>query len=63
MMCYEFICKHEGDSEAREFLQRHLHFPDFRKLAIQAALDQGRYDDALRLAEEGEATDHTRGLP
>jgi len=63
MMRYEFICKHEGDSAAREFIQRHLHFPDFRQLAIQTALDQGRYDDALRLAEEGEAADHSRGLP
>lgn len=63
MMRYEVICRHEGDSEAREFLQRHLHFPDFRKLAIQTTLDQGRYDDALRLADEGEAADHARGLP
>lgn len=63
MMRYEFICHHEGDSEAKEFLQRHLHFPDFRKLAIQTALEQGRYDDAMRLAEEGEAADHARGFP
>jgi len=63
MMRYEFICKHEGDSAAREFIHRHLHFPDFRKLAIQTALDLGRYDDAMRLAEEGEEADHARGLP
>lgn len=63
MMRYEFICNQEGDAEAAEFLQRHLHFPDFRKLAIQAALEQCRYDDAMRLAQEGETADHARGLP
>lgn len=63
MMRYEFICHHEGEEQAEDFLQRHLHFPDFRKLAIQAALEHGRYDDAMRIAETGEADDHARGLP
>lgn len=62
-MRYEFICNQKGDAEAAEFLQHHLHFPYFRKLAIQAALEQGRYDDAIRLAKEGEMADHARGLP
>ncbi len=63
MMQYQWICDHAGDAEAEEFLQRHQHFPNFRKWAIEAALKEGRYDDAMQLAQDGEVADQARGLP
>lgn len=61
LMQYQWICDHAGQAEAEEFLQSHLHVPEFRKRAIEAALTNGRYDDAMQLAQDGEAADQARG--
>ena len=52
----------EGD-QARNYLDSHLHFSNFRELAIRDAFQNGRYDEAIRLAEEGEVQDQAKGLP
>jgi hypothetical protein len=62
MMRYRSIRAYEGEERARDYLNHHLHFSDFREIAIRDALDNGRYDEAIRLAEEGEQQDQARGL-
>lgn len=62
MMRYYFIQAHEGEDQARDYLYSHLHFSDFRGLAIRNALESGNYNEVIRLAEEGEAQDQATGL-
>ncbi|WP_019419808.1 SWIM zinc finger family protein [Paenibacillus sp. OSY-SE] len=60
---YNQLQEHAGETQANDYLYSQLHFSDFRKQAIQLALDNCRYDEAIRLAEEGEAQDLEKGLP
>lgn len=46
---------------AEAFVHQHVHYPAFRTTLIEAALAVGAYDDALRLAAEGEVRDAGRG--
>ncbi|WP_199621658.1 SWIM zinc finger family protein [Paenibacillus alkalitolerans] len=57
------LLANEGEDRARDYLYSHLHFSDFRKKAIEEALENERYDEAVRLAEEGESQDQAEGLP
>lgn len=56
-MRYSLIEGYEGKKKAREFLKQHLHYPSFRKMAIESALKRKDYAEAIKLAEEGEAQD------
>lgn len=60
MMQYHWLIQYEGEIQARNFLKDHLRYPSFRELAIQEALQAGRYDEGLELARDGEVLD--RGL-
>lgn len=51
------------EAEQGAFLLAQLDKPSFREQAILQAVDAQRYDDAIRLAEEGELSDKERGLP
>jgi hypothetical protein len=62
VMRYHIIQTYEGEDQAREYLNRHLYFSDFRELAIRNALNSGNYDEVIRLAEEGEAQDQAKDL-
>lgn len=48
--------------EARAYLLSNLHMPDFRKKELENALQEKRYADVRRLAEEGIALDTENGL-
>lgn len=63
VMRYHLIQSYEEGDEARDYLNRHLHFSDFRELAIRDAFQNGRYDEVIRLAEEGEVQDQAKGFP
>jgi hypothetical protein len=62
-MRYHLIQSYEEDGKARDYLNSHLHFSDFRELAIRDAFQNDRYDEVIRLAEEGEVQDQAKGLP
>lgn len=55
---YSFL----DEAEQEAFLLGQLDKPSFREQAIRQAIDAQRYDDAIRLAEEGELSDQERGL-
>jgi hypothetical protein len=60
---YSCLLEHSGEAEANAFLAGQLHVPKLRELAIQAALTRGDAEEAIQLAEEGEAADRAKGLP
>lgn len=63
LMQYHWLIQHGGEVPARNFLKDHLRYPSFRELAIQEALQAGRYDEGIELAREGEILDQgLRGL-
>lgn len=61
MLRYGQILERSGEEQAKAYLYKHLHFPEIREIAIRAALEQGDAEEAIRLAEAGEAQD--QGLP
>lgn len=62
-MRYQLIRTYENAGQADEYLNSHLHFSNFRDMAIQDAFLNGRYQEVIRLAEEGEAQDQAKSLP
>jgi hypothetical protein len=62
VMRYHLIQLYEDEGQAGEYLNSHLHFSDFREMAIRDAFLNGCYDEVIRLAEEGEAQDRAKGL-
>jgi len=58
LLRYGQIVKRSGEDRAKEFLYDHLHIPKMREVAVRKALEQGDYEEAIRLAEGGEARDH-----
>ncbi|UOF91231.1 hypothetical protein LSG31_02945 [Fodinisporobacter ferrooxydans] len=62
MIRYQFIQEYGSRKQAGKFLTSNLHFSGFRELAIRNALKKRQYDEAIRLAEEGEAQDLAKGL-
>ncbi|MCY9692280.1 SWIM zinc finger family protein [Paenibacillus alginolyticus] len=60
---YQVIQKFDGEEQAMKFLQDHLEFTAFRKMAIVTAMEHQQYDKALLLAEEGERHDTRKGYP
>ncbi|WP_042168753.1 SWIM zinc finger family protein [Paenibacillus gorillae] len=58
---YQVIQRLEGDSQALLFLQDHLHFTAFRKMAIETAIKDLQFDKALELVEQGERQDTRKG--
>jgi hypothetical protein len=63
VMRYHLIQIYEDEVRAGDYLNSHLHFSDFREIAIQNAFHNGFYDVVIRLAEEGEAQDQANGFP
>jgi len=54
---YSMMLKHEGETGALEFIKQHLHYSNFRKIAIEKALQQHDYAQVIELTLEGEAQD------
>lgn len=54
---HSLISRDDGTDAAALFRSQHLHFKAFRDMAIQHALDDGRYGEAITLAEAGEEQD------
>nr|WP_275984089.1 SWIM zinc finger family protein [Paenibacillus hamazuiensis] len=63
VMQYRLIQDNEPKKHVDDFLNRHLHFSNFREMAIQDAFQKSDYNEVIRLAEEGEAQDQAKGLP
>lgn len=52
------ILERNGEIEqASQFVHRHLEFDEFRKMAIEKAIENENYETALQLCEEGEEND------
>ncbi len=58
---YNIIHKYQGSSKAQKFLHSNLHYPAFRKMAVQQAMKNCDYEQVETLAQEGEKTD--KNLP
>ncbi|MGO4499629.1 hypothetical protein AB4114_27450 [Paenibacillus sp. 2RAB27] len=63
LLQYKVIQKLDSPEEAATFLQDHLDFSDFRKMAIDDAMEQNQWDRALQLVEQGERQDASKGYP
>lgn len=50
---YKVLMKMEGESVAEAFLEQQIANPEFRRMALQKALDQNDFAKAYRLAEDG----------
>jgi hypothetical protein len=61
LLQYQLIQKLDSPDEAAAFLNNHLDFSDFRKLAIDDAMEQNQWDRALQLVEQGELKDAGSG--
>jgi len=60
---YNLIEQNDGPDQAREFIQQNLHYSDFRKMALDRAMNQKDYNLVISLARDGEAQDQNlRGL-
>ncbi|OAS19720.1 hypothetical protein [Paenibacillus oryzisoli] len=57
LLQYQVIEKLDSPEEAATFLHANLNFSDFRKMAIDDAMQQQQWDKALKLVEEGERKD------
>lgn len=63
LLQYKVIQKMDSPEEAATFLNDHLDFSDFRKLAIDDAMEQNQWDRAMQLVEQGERQDASKGYP
>lgn len=63
LLRYQVIEKFDNAAAAAAFLQDHLDFSDFRKMAIDDAMRQQQFDKALQLVDEGERKDASKGYP
>ncbi|WP_228745435.1 SWIM zinc finger domain-containing protein [Paenibacillus sp. S150] len=59
----ERLQRQDSGDELQVYLHNNLQFPSFREQAILLALDAARYDEAIRLAVEGEELDTANHLP
>ncbi|CQR51598.1 SWIM zinc finger family protein [Paenibacillus riograndensis] len=59
----EQLNRQDSGEELQDYLYNNLQYSSFREQAIRLALDAARYDEAIRLAEEGEALDNANHLP
>lgn len=60
---YRLIRRFDDEKTADEFLRENIELSNIRELAIHEAIAEQRYDEALRLAREGERLDAQRGYP
>lgn len=63
LLRYRLIQLHDEAEKADDYLLANLDHTEFRELAIKQAIQEQRYEEALRLAGEGEAHDAERRLP
>ncbi|MCM3636650.1 hypothetical protein M3152_02875 [Sporosarcina luteola] len=62
-LMYDIFETHGTSEKARQFLQKNLNYPTFRKRLMQYELKEGNYENVLALASEGESLDKDyRGL-
>jgi len=47
----------DGESATEKYINAHLHNSDFRKAAIETAIERSQLDDALKMCFDGEAQD------
>jgi hypothetical protein len=60
---YQMIEQHSGQEKGQEFIEQNLQYPDFRKMAIENAMEKKDYDSVIALAINGEEHDKDkRGL-
>ena len=62
LLRHAMIGRLDGPAEADTFLLGRLHHPTFREAAIRDALGDGRYDEALALADAGIEADLAQNL-
>lgn len=53
----QLLTQWDTEEKSNEFLVAHLHYNEFRRQAIYAAMEKGDYASALRYAQEGIAQD------
>ncbi|MCC3374513.1 SWIM zinc finger domain-containing protein [Cohnella sp. REN36] len=63
MLRYGLTRQIDGEQRAETFLQANIGVPDIREAAIENAIAQSRYEEALRYAQEGEVQDTQKGYP
>ncbi|GIO41401.1 SWIM zinc finger family protein [Paenibacillus apis] len=63
LLKYHLICQFDGEQSGAQFLQAHMELPDIREMAIREAISQGRFEEALSYAKEGELLDTKKGYP
>ncbi len=54
---YNLILQNEGEKAALDFVEQNLHFASFRKMTIERAMQNKDYDQAIKLARDGETKD------
>jgi len=60
---YNMVEEHDGSIKAQEFVEQNLQYSNFRKMAIESAMNNKDYDCVIKLSLEGEEKDKSlRGL-
>ncbi|MBB6694694.1 hypothetical protein H7B90_25175 [Cohnella xylanilytica] len=62
-MKYDLVRRFDGEARGAEFLRENMEVPEIREKAIREAIESSLYEEALRLAREGEDEDARRGYP
>ncbi|MWC31045.1 hypothetical protein [Paenibacillus sp. MMS18-CY102] len=60
---YQVILKFDGGDAAQQYLRSNLAYTVFRQMAIEYAIENEQYEEALYLAEQGEKQDTMKRLP
>ncbi|MGF7031232.1 putative Zn finger protein [Paenibacillus mucilaginosus] len=63
LMRLEIMTRLQGVGQAEVFVQGRLEHTGFREMAIEQAMKRGDYEEAIRLALDGEQLDTERGHP
>ncbi|WP_426449626.1 hypothetical protein ACP26L_31900 [Paenibacillus sp. S-38] len=63
LMRLEIMTRLQGEAQAETFVQGRLEHTGFRERAIQQAMGRGDYEEAIRLALDGEQLDTERSRP
>lgn len=61
MIRYHMVEEYDGEKKAQEFIKQNLQYSNFRKMAIESAMDKNDYDYVIKLTIDGEEKD--KGAP
>lgn len=57
---YGIIDKFDGAEKGIDYIKQNIAYPEFRKMAIEAAFSEQNYDEVIRITQDGETQDQDK---